>query len=213
LATQYDFIRGVVGWVDLHSSNIEANLAAYAHQPKLVGVRHVVHDEADDYFMLQPAFLNGIAALKAFDLSYDLLLFPKHLPVAVKVVARFPDQDFVLDHLAKPLIGQKQFSPWREDLLELAKFPNVFCKLSGMVTETPWGQWQKQDFIPYLDVVMEAFGASRVMIGSDWPVCTLSGSYVDTMNIVLDYLGQFKAEDRAAILGNNCRKFYKISHD
>ncbi len=212
LARQYDFIQGVVGWVDLRSANIAQQLENYASESKLLGVRHVVHDEADDNFMLQPAFQQGIAALRDFGLTYDLLLFPKHLPVATQLVNRFPDQLFVLDHLAKPFIERKLFSPWREDLFELAKYPNVYCKLSGMVTETKWGEWTKSDFSPYLDTVVEAFGTERIMIGSDWPVCTLSSSYQATMDIVIEYTRQFPEEVRAAILGGNCINFYQTNH-
>jgi L-fuconolactonase len=212
LAKQYDFIQGVVGWVDLCSANISQQLENYASESKLLGVRHVVHDEADDNFMLQPAFQQGIAALRDFRLTYDLLLFPKHLPVATKLVDRFPDQLFVLDHLAKPFIERKLFSPWREDLFELAKYPNVYCKLSGMVTETKWGEWTKSDFSPYLDTIVEAFGTERIMIGSDWPVCTLSGSYQATMDIVIEYTRQFPEEVQSAILGGNCINFYQTNH-
>jgi L-fuconolactonase len=211
LAGQNDFINGVVGWVDLRSPDIYKILSEHAHQKKLVGVRHVVHDEPDDNFMLLPAFQNGIAVLKEFNLTYDLLLFPKHLPVAIQLVEKFPDQPFVLDHIAKPIIAGKKFSPWKEDLKELAKLPNVFCKLSGMVTEANWNSWTKVDFKPYLDIVVEAFGYNRLMIGSDWPVCTLSGSYQSTMDIVIDYLKQFSTEIKDAILGTNCINFYKIN--
>jgi L-fuconolactonase len=211
LANQYDFIKGVVGWVDLRSPTIYKELSSYIHQNKLVGVRHVVHDEPDDNFMLLPSFQNGIAALKEFNLTYDLLLFPKHLNVAIKLVEKFPQQPFVLDHIAKPFISKKELSPWKEQLIELAKFSNVYCKLSGMVTETIWNNWTSYDFKPYLDIVMEAFGYNRVMIGSDWPVCTLSGSYHSTMNIVIDYAKQFSTEIKDAILGGNCINFYNIN--
>ena len=211
LADQNNFIKGVVGWVDLRSPELRAQLEKFSRHPKLVGVRHVVHDEPDDNFMLQPEFRRGIAQLREFDLTYDLLLFPKHLPVAVKLVEEFPDQPFVLDHIAKPRIGEKLFSPWREDLATLATFPNVACKLSGMVTETKWQQWQPHEFHRYLDIVMEAFGPQRVMIGSDWPVCTLSGDYAATMGVVTDYIKQFPAEVRAGILGGNCARIYGLN--
>jgi L-fuconolactonase len=210
LADENDFIVGVVGWVDLRSTNIAETLAGYAKRKKLVGVRHVVHDEADDNFMLQPAFQNGIAALKEFNLCYDLLLFPKHIPVALQLVEKFPEQSFVVDHIAKPFILKKEFSPWKEDLKELAKHPNVFCKLSGMVTEAQWNNWTEDDFKSYLDIVTEAFGTHRIMIGSDWPVCTLSGNYKATMNIVIKYANQFSKEISDKILGGNCIDFYKI---
>lgn len=210
IANKNDFIKGVVGWVDLLSPNIDETLSGYTNQKKLVGVRHVVHDEADDNFMLQPAFQDGIAALKEFNLTYDLLLFPKHLPVALQLVEKFPEQYFVVDHIAKPFISKKEFSPWKEDLKELAKHPNVFCKLSGMVTEAKWNDWKEDDFKQYLDIVTESFGTNRIMIGSDWPVCTLSGNYSSTMSIVINYANQFSKEISDGILGGNCINFYKL---
>lgn len=210
LSDENDFIKGVVGWIDLRSPNISEVLSGYVNQKKLVGVRHVVHDEADDNFMLQPAFQNGIAALKEFNLTYDLLLFPKHIPVALQLVEKFPEQPFVLDHSAKPFINKKEMSPWKEDLKELAKHPNVFCKLSGMVTEAKWNDWKEDDFKQYLDIVTESFGTNRIMIGSDWPVCTLSGNYSSTMHIVINFANQFSKEINDGILGGNCINFYKI---
>ena len=173
------------GWICARTDSAE-QLQRFAQHPKLVGVRHVVHDEPDDHFMLRPDFRRGIAQLLDFNLTYDLLLFPKHLKVAAQLVKEFPQQPFVLDHIAKPKIAERLLSPWKEDLHQLATFPNVFCKLSGMVTETNWKQWQPADFHPYLDVVLEAFGPTRLMIGSDWPVCTLSGDYESVMNIVIE---------------------------
>jgi L-fuconolactonase len=207
LAEQYPFIKGVVGWVDLRSERLSQQLERFARHPKLVGVRHIVHDEPDDHFMLQPEFRRGIAQLLDFNLTYDLLLFPKHLKAAVQLVEEFPQQPFVLDHLAKPRIGERLLSPWQEDLRQLAQFPNVFCKLSAMVTETKWKHWKPADFHPYLDIAFEAFGPARLMIGSDWPVCTLSGDYEPVMKIVMDYLPN---PSQAAILGDNCARFYQI---
>ena len=211
LADVHDFIKGVVGWVDLQSPELRSQLETYSGHPKLVGVRHVVHDEPDDKFMLRPEFRRGIAQLREFGLTYDLLLFPKHLPVAVTLVAEFPDQPFVLDHIAKPVIREGQMSPWREDLQRLAQFPNVWCKLSGRVTEATWQQWQPEDFHRYLDIVVAAFGPGRLMIGSDWPVCTLSGTYGDTMKIVTDYIRKLPTEIREGILGGNCARFYGLN--
>ena len=210
LADQHDFIKGVVGWVDLRSEDLGHQLERFAAHPKLVGVRHIVHDEPDDNFMLRPDFRRGISQLKEFDLTYDLLLFPRHLKVAVKLVEEFPEQPFVLDHLAKPKIAEQLFSPWQEDLHQLAKLPNVTCKLSAMVTEAKWNQWRPSDFHRYLDITCAAFGWSRLMIGSDWPVCTLSGEYEPVMKIVIDYVQKFPAETQAAILGDNCARFYRI---
>jgi L-fuconolactonase len=210
LADGHDFIKGVVGWVNLRSTELAAQLETFSKHPKLVGVRHVVHDEPDDEFMLRPEFRRGIACLKDYGLTYDLLLFPKHLPVAVKLAEEFPEQPFVLDHIAKPAIAEGLLSPWREDLRSLAAFPTVFCKLSGMVTEAKWNDWRPADFHTYLDIVIDAFGTDRVMIGSDWPVCTLSGDYPSTMGVVTEYVRKFSPEIQSAILGGNCARFYGI---
>lgn len=211
LADENDFIKGVVGWVDLRSPKLREQLEQFSKHPKLRGVRHVVHDEPDDHFMLRPEFRRGIAQLQEFGLTYDLLLFPKHLPVAVELVREFPNQPFVLDHIAKPAIRDGRVSPWQEDLKRLAEFPNVWCKLSGLVTEAKWRQWQAQDFHRYLDIVIAAFGTERVMVGSDWPVCTLSGDYGSTMKIVMDYLQKFPNDVREGILGGNCARFYGLN--
>jgi L-fuconolactonase len=210
LANAYSQIKGVVGWVDLRSSELPRHLERLSKHPKLVGVRHVVQDEADDQFMLGSAFRRGIRQLRTFGLAYDLLLFPKHLPVAVKLVEEFPEQPFVLDHLAKPEIRVQRISPWREDLQRLALFPNVYCKLSGMVTEAKWRQWRAEDFKPYLDAAFECFGPDRLMIGSDWPVCTVSGDYRATMQLVVDYVSQLAPQQRDGVLGDNCARFYRL---
>ena len=209
LAERHPWVQGVVGWVDLCSAELPAQLERLAPHPKLVGVRHVVHDEPDDRFMLRPDFRRGIGRLREFGLTYDLLLFPRHLEVAVTLVDEFPEQPFVLDHLAKPAIRDGLLSPWKQDLERLAERPNVFCKLSGMVTEARWNEWKPGDFRPYLDVVVEEFGPERLMIGSDWPVCTLSADYRSTLSLVLDYVAALSADARAGILGGNCARFYR----
>ncbi len=211
LAEQNDWIKAVVGWVDLRSEDLPRQLEHFARHPKFAGVRHVLHDEPDDEFMLRPDFRRGISQLREHNLTYDLLLFPKHLPIALKLVQEFPRQQFILDHIAKPHIREGVVSPWDRYLQELAGFENVACKLSGMVTEAKWTQWTPADFHPYLDTVFEAFGPNRLMIGSDWPVCTLSGDYTSTMNIVIDYVKQFPANAQANILGENCARIYQVS--
>lgn len=210
LADQYDFIQGVVGWVDLCSDELLPQLKQFAGHPKFVGVRHVVQDEPDDNFMLRPDFRKGIGLLHEFHLTYDLLLHPRHLKPAAQLVAEFPHQPFVLDHLAKPFIAEAKISPWQEDLRQLAKLQNVSCKLSGLVTEARWKQWSPQEFTRYLDIAYAAFGWKRLMIGSDWPVCTLSGAYKPIMEIVIEYVKKYSAEAQAAILGENCAHFYKV---
>jgi len=208
LADRHAEIRGVVGWVDLRSERLDEQLAEFARREKFVGVRHVVQDEPDDEFVLGDAFVRGISRLKAYSLTYDLLIFPRQLLASIQLVERFPDQPFVLDHLAKPLIRQGELSPWREQIQQLAKRPNVMCKVSGMVTEARWDNWQPADFRPYLDVVAEAFGAERLMYGSDWPVCTLAGSYAQVLQLAEDYFAPWSEPERTAIFGGNAARFY-----
>ncbi len=208
LARRHAFIKGVVGWVDMCSDRLAEELARFAPDPGLVGVRHIVHDESDDDFILRADFRRGIGRLREFDLTYDLLLFPRHIPRAVRLVEEFPEQPFVLDHIAKPVIRDGQFSPWREDLRTLAAFPNVTCKLSGLVTEARWDSWRPEDIHPYLDIVVEAFGPSRLMIGSDWPVCLLAGDYRRVMDVVVGYVERLSKDERRGILGENAARVY-----
>jgi L-fuconolactonase len=211
LAQENKRIRGVVGWVDLRSAELPKQLSEFSKSKKLVGVRHVVQDEPDDAFMLRPEFRQGIAQLAPFGLVYDLLVFPKHLPAAVQLVREFPEQAFVLDHIAKPSIGDGVLEPWRSAIRDLAQFNHVSCKLSGMVTEARWHGWSYEDFVPYLDVVFEAFGAARLMIGSDWPVCTVSADYARTLGIVQKYIERLSAAERDGLLGGNCARVYRVA--
>ena len=211
LADEYDFIRGVVGWVDMRADDVEAQLERFAPHPRLVGIRHIVHDEADDRFMLGGNFLRGLAKLTACDLRYDLLLFPRHLPIAIEVVKRFPEQPFVLDHIAKPFIKDGLLEPWERDIRQLAACDNVWCKVSGMVTEAAWGGWAQADYMPYLDVVFDCFGVDRLMFGSDWPVCTLSGSYRQVVGIVETYIGALSPDEQTKIMGAVASEFYQLS--
>lgn len=210
LAEKYSFIKGVVGWVDLCSHDVDEQLETLAFNPKLIGVRHVIQDEPDDQFILRPDFLRGIGKLRKYDFVYDILIFHRHLPQTVEFVSRFPDQVFVLDHIAKPDIKNRALSPWKDEMAKLARYPNVYVKLSGMVTEADWHRWKPADFAPYLDATLEYFGTDRVMIGSDWPVCKLAGEYDDIMGIVTDFLSDFSGAEKAKILGGNAMKAYKI---
>ena len=216
-------VRGVVGWCDLRAAPeaLAAELATLkSRHPKLVGMRHVVHDEPDDAFLLREDVRRGIALLAAAGLAFDLLLFPRHLAPACAVVAENPRLTFVLDHIAKPHVAKRQANgggaleppEWEADLRRLASFPNVACKVSGMVTEASWGEFENADFFPFLDVVFDAFGKGRVMIGSDWPVSTLSASFSGTMGVVRAYLAArgFSAEEEAAVLGGTCARVYRL---
>ena len=210
LADRTPTILGVVGWVDLRSSEAHSQLATYAKNPKLVGVRHIVQSEPDDRFLLRPDFLRGIALLEEFNLAYDILIYPRHLSVAGEFVERFPRQRFVLDHLAKPQIKLREIENWAKCIARLAAFPNVFCKLSGLVTESDWQHWQEEQITPYLDFAFECFGPQRLMIGSDWPVCLVAASYARTIDVVKKYLDGHSAETREAVLGGNVRRFWRL---
>ena len=210
MADESCLIKGVVGWVDLRSEHVEDQLAEFAEHPKFVGVRHVVQDEPDENFMLLPEFIRGISKLKSYDLSYDILVFPKQLPAAIELVKQFPDQPFVLDHLAKPLIKDKEISTWDEHIRELAQFSNLTCKVSGMITEANWTAWKTSDFTPYLDVVFEAFGEDRLMYGSDWPVCKLAGSYRQVYDLTDNYLSQFSPLAKEKFFGGVASEFYGL---
>ncbi len=213
LAAASPLIRGVVGWVDLRSDEVDRQLAELAPRPKFVGVRHVVQDEPDPRFLLGDAFMRGIGRLAAHGLVYDLLLYPVQLPAAAELVRRFPEQPFVLDHLAKPRIREGVFDPWRADLEALAAAPNVSCKLSGMVTEAAWGKWKRADFVPYMEAALEAFSPRRLLFGSDWPVCTLSAPYGDVVGIVDDFLARLSPDEQAAIRGGNAVRVYGLGTD
>jgi L-fuconolactonase len=210
LAERAPFIFGVVGWVDLRSPQVRSELEKFSANPKLVGIRHMVQGEPDDRFLLQPEFLRGISMLEEFDLAYDLLIYPRHLPVAAEFVRRFPRQRFVLDHLAKPPIRSGELQSWTRGMRDLAQAPNVCAKLSGLVTEANWKSWKAEHIIPYLDIAFECFGPSRLMVGSDWPVCTVAASYSGAMGIVMDYLGQSTSDVRDAVLGGNAQRFWRL---
>lgn len=210
MANNYSFIKGIVGWVDLQSISISEKLSYYQTKNKMKGFRHVIHDEPDLNFMLRPAFLHGIKALRYFGYTYDLLVFPSHLPNALTLVKQFPDQPFVIDHIAKPNIRENEMAEWRKSLALLASLPNVYCKISGMVTEAVWKKWKQEDFIPYLDTIVEIFGTKRIIYGSDWPVCTLSASYVETYGIVKNYFNNFSDDEQSDFFGLNARRFYQL---
>ena len=210
LADQHPFIKGVVGWVDLLAADVATTLAPLAKRKKLRGIRHVVQGEPDD-FMRRPDFQRGIAALAPLKLTYDILVYHRQLPAALALVEKFPRQPFVIDHLAKPDIKHALRDPWTSDMRALAKHPHVFCKVSGMVTEADWKHWTPAQLKPYLDVVFEAFGPERLMIGSDWPVCTVAADYDRTMSVVEEYVAKLPARAQEAVLGGTAAKFYGLT--
>ena len=210
LAERNEFIKGVVGWVDLRSDDINDRLSHYQSFTKMKGFRHVLQGEQDRAFMLQPSFKRGIAALQEFDFTYDILIFADELRFVPEFVNAFPDQRFIIDHIAKPDIKNQNVKDWQKDMEAAAQFSNVYCKVSGMVTEADWKHWRQQDFIPYLDAVVEAFGAERLCYGSDWPVCLVAANYQEQLGILENYFTSFTQAERAAIFGGNAIEFYKL---
>jgi L-fuconolactonase len=211
LADQHPFIKGVVGWVDLRAPDPGTVLSDLARNPRFKGVRHIVQGEPDDRFMLGAEFQRGIAALAPLNLTYDILIYPRQLPAAIELCQRFPQQRFVLDHIAKPDMKTGTREPWATQLKALAAaHPGLTCKLSGLVTEADWASWKLTDIHPFLDIVLEAFGAERLMIGSDWPVCTLAADYHRAMGLVEEYLARVPPAAREAILGGTAAAFYRL---
>lgn len=210
LAASNPMIKGVVGWVDLRAPDVEARLEAYADRPALKGFRMLIHDREDTDFADSAEHARGVASLAKFGLTYDLLLRTIHLPSAIRLVDSLPDQPFVVDHIAKPKMDGSDWEAWHFGMLEIAKRPNVLCKLSGLVTEADWSDWQASSFTPYLDTVLEAFGPDRLMIGSDWPVCTLAADYQTTLDIVTSWADRLSEPEQAAIMGGTCARFYSV---
>ncbi len=210
-AASSSFIKGVVGWVDLKADDIEAQLEALSAYPQLKGFRHILQGEEDRALMLKPAFMNGISKLNDFGFTYDLLVLPDQLKYAAELADQFPDQPFVLNHMAKPEIKNGQIEGWQKDIEALATMKNVSCKVSGLVTEADWKQWKPADFKPYLDVVFDAFGAERLMYGSDWPVSLLAATYGQFISIMEGYVeGRLNEHEQALFWGGNASKFYDL---
>lgn len=209
LANQHDFIRGVVGWIDLRDANLGSRLEYFSTLKKLKGFRHIVQGERPG-FLGQPSFINGVRKLRAFDLTYDLLVYHHQLGEAIDFLRQVSGTRVVVDHLAKPSIATGQLAQWEKDMRTVAAFPNVFCKVSGMVTEARWPGWKSADFIPYLDVVFNAFGVDRILYGSDWPVCLVAASYDQQLSIVQEYLKEFSFAEKNKVLGENAERFYNL---
>lgn len=210
MANEHPWIAGVVGWVDLASPQVEEQVREFKQFQKFVGVRHVTQDEPDDDFIIRPQVLRGLGVLEKHHVPFDLLFFVKHLKHAATLAQRFPGLPMVIDHLSKPRIKDRSIDDWLPHLREAARFPNVYCKLSGMVTEADWQHWKPADIRPYVQHALELFGPSRCMFGSDWPVCELAGSYQRVFDALSEALGPISAADRAAIFGGTAAKFYGL---
>ena len=210
LAKQNERIVGVVGWVDLRAPSVEDRLRFFSQYKKLRGFRHIAQGEPDDQFLVGQDFIRGIALLREFGFVYEILIYPKQLPAAIELVARFPEQRFVVNHLAKPLIKDGVREPWESYMRTVAQNPNVFCKVSGLVTEADWRHWKREDIWPYLDVVFEAFGPERLMFGSDWPVCLLAASYRRVKEVIETYVDVHAPKGKENIFGGNAIRFYGL---
>jgi L-fuconolactonase len=209
-AEEHSFIKGVVGWVDLQAKDLEDKLAGYQGYDKLKGFRHILQGEQDRALMLRPAFKKGIELLGKYGYTYDILVFSDQLEYAEILVAEFPDQPFVLDHLGKPDIKNGKISDWSRGIRALARHENLYCKASGMVTEADLNNWKATDFKPYLDVLFEAFGTGRVMFGSDWPVCRLAATYGQVTGLMEDYISSFSKQEQEQFWSGNAVRFYKL---
>ena len=209
-AEEYDFIKGIVGWVNLRAGDIKEKLSYKTQFKKLKGFRHILQGEKQRDLMLQADFLNGIGALQEFNYTYDILIYPDQLRFIKEFVAQFPEQKFVVDHLAKPYIKDGKIDEWKKEMEDVAEFENVFCKISGYVTEADWHNWKPEDFWSYFDVVVNAFGADRIMFGSDWPVCLLGGNYNEILHVATTYFSAFTKNEQDKFFGNNAIKFYNL---
>ena len=210
LADGNDFIKGVVGWVPLADAGVREVIAKFAANPKLRAVRHVVQDEPDDRFILGADFNRGVSVLKEFGLVYDILIFERQLAPSIEFVDRHPQQIFVLDHIAKPRIGEGAIEPWRTNIRELARRQNVFCKVSGMVTEADWKTWSEEQLRPYFDAVLEAFGPKRLMFGTDWPVCLAASGYARWHDLVRKFAADLSADEQEWLFGKTAVKAYGL---
>ena len=210
LASQYDFIKGVVGWFPLASKNIPAILEKYSSSKWLKGVRHVVQGEPDPEFILGKEFNEGIKMLKNFNLVYDVLIFEHQLPNTIRFVNQHPDQVFVLDHIAKPVIRENKIADWDKNICELAKHENVFCKISGMVTEANYIEWTEEQLQPYFDVILNAFGPERLLFGSDWPVCLVATRYNSWLEMVKKQIAGFSQTEQEQVLFKNAINVYQL---
>ncbi len=210
LASENSFIKGVVGWVDLRSNTIEATLERYNQHEKLKGFRHVVQGEADHNFLIRPNFLIGISLFQKFNFTYDILIFPHQLGAALEFVKQFPNQKFVIDHIAKPYIKDGFYDGWAVLMKEIAKHENVYCKLSGMITEADYKLWTPEQIHPYMALVLGAFGTKRLMFGSDWPVCLVAGNYSKVKSLVTDFISKLSGDEQKQIMGTNAINFYNL---
>lgn len=210
-ALRHECIKGIVGWVDLQDPHVEERLEKYREYPLMKGFRHILQGERDRALMLKPAFKRGIGLLRKYGFTYDILIYPDQLGYTREFVSAFPDQPFVIDHIAKPHIKDRYITEeWKEAIRAVAIYENVSCKISGLVTEADWRAWRPEHLKPYMDTVVEAFGSDRILYGSDWPVCLVAAEYEQVFHIVDEYFAAFSAAERAAFFGGNAARFYHL---
>ena len=210
LSEKYDFIKAVVGWIDLRSTEVNDQLAYYKQFKKLVGFRCIMQGQPDEAYLSNESFINNLHSLKAFNYTYDLLVYHHQLPSLLKMIDKVPENKFILDHIGKPDIKKKNISEWKENIFELAKHPGIYCKLSGMITEANHSTWTYDEIVPYMDVVGEAFGTDRICFGSDWPVCLVAGQYDKMIGVVETWASQLNTNTQEKIFGLNTCTFYNI---
>lgn len=210
LSEKNDFIKGIVGWIDLRGKNLEADLERYSSTKKLKGFRHIVQGEPDHNFLLRSNFLSGISALEKFNFTYDILVFPHQLGATLEFVKRFPNQKFVIDHIAKPYIKDGFINGWSVLMKEIAKCENVYCKMSGMITESDYTSWTRSQIAPYMNLALTAFGSKRIMFGSDWPVCLVAGNYKQVKHLVTDFISELSQDEQNDIMAKNAIQFYNL---
>ena len=210
LASINNFIKGIVGWVDLRAENIEETLEKYSKHNIVKGFRHVVQEESDHNFLLRPSFLRGISVLEKYNFTYDILVFPHQLGAVLEFVKQFPKQKFVIDHIAKPYIKDGFFEGWAAQMEAISKQENVYCKMSGMITEADYNTWTSEQLNPYMDLILKVFGSNRIMFGSDWPVCLVAGNYKQVKEIITNFIVKLSDSEQHGIMGNNAINFYNI---
>ncbi|NOT76485.1 MAG: amidohydrolase family protein [Cyclobacteriaceae bacterium] len=208
-ANQHSFIKGIIGWTDFQSPGVQARLEYYYQFQEIKGFRHMLQSESDE-FMMDQNFMNGIQYLEQYNFTYDIVIHAEQLAATLAFVKKFPNQSFVIDHLAKPHIRQQQLKSWKQDLQQIAMHENVYCKVSGLTTEADWKNWKVTDFKPYLETVLEAFGPKRLMYGSDWPVCLLAAEYEDQLAIVKQFIEPLSPSEKKLIMGDNAVRFYHL---
>ena len=210
LAKQNNFIKGIVGWVDLRAENVQEDLEKYSSFNSVKGFRHVVQGEPDHNFLLRPNFLKGISKLESYNYTYDILIFPHQLGATLEFVKRFPNQQFVIDHIAKPYIKDGFYEGWATLMKEIGKHENVHCKISGMITEADFNSWTPDQIQPYMELSLEAFGSDRIMYGSDWPVCLVAGNYSKVKTLATEFISKLSIEEQKAFMGGNAIQFYNL---